>query len=151
MCAVLLMIILTAGCTSFVSNMQTPQKTLTVRDTAVFTQEKVKFTATIDSVSLIQNTNPPYKVSASMTVKNTGKDAFSLIGYPRLVDGAGKEYPGSAMQFGSVLPGGMSAKTCTIPVQSQDEYNALAANALLKVKFQSMTPLPYEGIWQVDL
>ncbi len=149
MCVVLLLMIVCAGCSSFFTNLQTPQKTLSLNESAVFSQEKTKFVATIDSV--VMNQNAPHQVTVRMTVKNTGTDAFSLIGYPRLVDAAGGEYLGVNMMFGGINPGGISTKTSTIALKTDEAYSALLKGAEFRVRFQSLKPLPYEGIWAVNL
>lgn len=147
---ILLALVFSAGCTSYFTNLQTPQKTLDIRESAIFTQEKTKFTATVNSVTLSPKASSPRQFSLKMTVKNTGSEAFSLIGYPRLVDSAGTEYTGPNIMFGGIHPGGSASGTSTITIRTPDEYEALRKSALLKVRYQSMKPLPYEGIWAVN-
>jgi len=149
-CVLLILLMVSAGCTSYFSNLQTPQKTLDLKETAIFTQEKTKFAATVNSVTINQKTSFPRQFTLKMTVKNTGNEAFSLIGYPRLVDADGSEYVGKNIMFGSVHPNGYASGTSTITIMTEKEYAALEETALLKVKYQSMKPLPYEGIWAVD-
>jgi uncharacterized protein YceK len=144
-------LLLVSGCSSYFSNLQTPQKTLDIRETAVFSQEKTQFSATLNSVGVSQKTSFPREVTVRMTVKNTGNEAFSLIGYPRLVDAGGKEYVGRNLMFGGINPGGMATGTSVIRIESAQDYSALEESALLKVRYQSMKPLPYEGIWHIDL
>jgi len=151
LCAVLLVTIVCAGCTSYFSNLQTPQKTLNLNESAVFSQETTQFVATVNGVELNQNAGGSRQVTVRMTVKNTGKGAFSLIGYPRLLDSEGREYPGVNLMFGGISPGGFSTKTSAITLKTDEEYQALRKAAELRVRFQSMKPLPYEGIWALDL
>jgi hypothetical protein len=146
----LLVILLSCGCTSYFSNLQTPQKTLDIQDSAIFTQEQTKFTATVNSVALSQKSSFPRQFTMKMTVKNSGDESFSLIGYPRLVDANGKEYTGTSIMFNTIHPGGVASGSGTMQIKSADDFAALEKSALLRVKYQSMKPLPYEGIWAVD-
>lgn len=147
---ILVILVLFSGCTSYFDNLQTPQRTLNLTESAIFSQEKTNFIATVTSVNPDKTTSPPRNILVSMTVKNTGKDAFSLIGYPRLVDGDGKEYPGSTIMFGGINPGGIGSGKSTIPLKTDEDFLSLQKSATLNVRFQSMKPLPYEGIWNID-
>ena len=149
-CLLIILLLLSTGCTSYFSNLQTPQKTLDLKESAIFTQESTKFTATVNNVGISQKNTFPRQFSLKMTVKNSGNEAFSLIGYPRLVDAEGKEYTGLNIMFGSLQPGGIASGTSTIQIKNADEYAALENGAVLKVRYQSMKPLPYEGIWAVN-
>lgn len=146
----LIALLLTCGCTSYFSNLQTPQKTLDIRESAIFTQEQAKFTATVNSVAISQKSSFPRQFTLKMTVKNSGDESFSLIGYPKLVDASGKEYTGSSIMFNTIHPGGVASGSSTMQIKSAEDFAALEESALLKVKYQSMKPLPYEGIWSVD-
>ncbi|HII98146.1 MAG TPA: hypothetical protein HA272_02495 [Methanoregula sp.] len=150
LCVLLIILMASAGCTSYFSNLQTPQKTLDLKETAIFSQEKTKFAATVNSVTINQKSSFPRQFTLKMTVKNTGTEAFSLIGYPRLVGADGSESAGNNIMFGSVHPNGYATGTSTITIMTEQEYAALEENAVLRVKYQSMKPLPYEGIWAVD-
>jgi hypothetical protein len=146
----LIILVLSSGCTAFFSNLQTPQKNLGPTDSAVFAQEKTNFVASISSIALTQR-GYPRQVTITIQVKNTGKDSFSLIGYPRFVDSQGREYTGTTMMFGGLNRDGYANGRSVITIPTEEEYTALLKGTVLKVKFQSMKPLPYEGIWNVDL
>lgn len=150
-CVLLILIVATAGCTSYFSNIQTPQKTLNLTESAIFNQEKTQFSATINSVSTCQNSSFPCVVTLRMVVKNSGREQFSLIGYPRLFDAANREYTGSNMMFGTINPGGIVSGSSTVAIPTQEEYAAFSKGGILKVKFQSIKPFPYEGIWAVNV
>lgn len=149
-CVLLILLMASAGCTSYFTNLQTPQKTLDLKETAIFSQDKTTFAATVNSIAINQKSSFPRQCTLKMTVKNTGNEAFSLIGYPRLVDADGSEYVGNSIMFGSVYPNGHASGTSTITIMTGKEYAALEESALLKVRYQTMKPLPYEGIWGVD-
>lgn len=146
----LILLAFSAGCASFFTNIQTPQQTLDLNESAIFSQEKTKFIATVNTIELNKKGSYPRQVAITMIVKNSGPDAFSLIGYPRLVDASGQEYPGVNMVFGGIQPGGTVTGKSSITIDSAEEYANLQKGAMLKVRFQSMKPLPYEGIWNVD-
>ncbi len=150
LCLLLIFLMASAGCSSYFSNLQTPQKTLDLKETAIFSQEKTTFAATVNSVAISQKSSFPRQFTLKMTVKNTGNEVFSLIGYPRLVGADGSESVGNNIMFGSIHPNGHATGTSTITIMTEQEYAALEESAVLRVKYQSMKPLPYEGIWAVD-
>ena len=150
-CLLLILLVASSGCTSYFSNLQTPQKTLNLTESAIFSQEKTQFSATITSVSVNHADSFPCQVTVRMTVKNTGKEQFSLIGYPRLTDAGDRQYTGPNMMFGTLNPGGIGSGSSSITVPSEEEYASLSKSGVLKVKFQSIKPIPYEGVWALNL
>jgi hypothetical protein len=147
----LIILVFSSGCSSYFSNLTTPQKNLALTESAVFSQEKTNFVATVSRIDLNQRVSFPRQVTVTLGIKNSGKDAFSLIAYPRLVDAAGREYPGTNIVYGAIQAGGSSTMKSSMVVKSEEEYAALQKNAVLKVRFQSMKPLPYEAIWDIDM
>lgn len=140
-----------AGCTDYYKNYTTPRQNLPLDHSAVFEKDDIAFMATIDGVKISRTTGGPHAITIHLTVKNTGKKAVSLVAYPKVTDGSGREYPGKNIFLGAMNLGGKSSGESIITIPSDEDFAELEKQAVLNIKFQSAQPNPWEGAWNLDI
>lgn len=139
------------GCTAYYSNLTTPKQNLQINKTALFEQDTTAFTVSIDRVSMASPTPESHTVNVRFTVRNSGQKAISLMAYPKLSDGSGKEYAGNGVFLGAMNPGGTTKGESVITIDSKEGYAALQKQAVLMIRFQGAQPTPWEAAWDLDV
>jgi len=146
--------ILLAGCTSYYTNLTAPKRNLQLNQTAIFEQEGYLFRISVDRISIAPTPAGPADsrtATVTITLKNPGTKGISLVGYPRLTDGNGKEYAGTGIFFGAVNPGGSVTGKSSIPIESAADFAALQNQAVLGIRLQGVQPTPWEADWDVNV
>jgi hypothetical protein len=147
--SILLILILISGCTNPVFGTGPVKPFSEPGHTALFEKDTMAFTVSVDSCNVEQRSQS-HDVTASITVKNTGKKSISLVAYSRLTDSSGNEYPGNSVYM-SLAPGGFKNWQSRITIASDESFNELQKSAVISVRFQAGQPVPYEAGWKVDL
>jgi len=132
-----------AGCSSL---SPVSRQTLNLNEQASFENGGYAFGASISHLDIKDNNQT---IDVSITVINNGNQGTTLAVYPALVDPVGEEYPGSEIFFSQIAPGRTVTQSGTITLPP-GAYDTLKQNALLHVRFQGATPVPYEAYWAVD-
>jgi hypothetical protein len=149
-CLILLMLF-SAGCTTYISNLTAPQHNLKPDEYAIFEKEGNRFTAQIVQTDKQSSSSRISQITVTVNVKNTGTKAVSLMAYPRLSDAQGNQYPGQSIFLGMVNPGGEASGKSTISIPTDEAYNNLKNTAALSVRFQDTKLIPYEATWDIDM
>ena len=143
-------LVFSAGCTQYFSNLTAPKSTLPLDQPAEFDSNGQQFTVTIDHIAMSSPSPDSHTMTVHLTARNTGKNTFSLVAYPRLSDTAGNEYAGNAVYLYSLFPGGMASGESTISIGPKDAYAALKNGATLEVRLQGGAGSVWEAGWDVD-
>jgi hypothetical protein len=149
-CLIMLMLF-SAGCTTYISNLTAPQHNLKPDEYAIFEKEGNRFTAQIVQTDKQSSSSRISQITVTVNVKNTGTKAVSLMAYPRLSDAQGNQYSGQSIFLGMVNPGGEASGKSTISIPTDEAYNNLKNTAALSVRFQDTKLIPYEATWDIDM
>ena len=151
--SLLIALILFSGCSTYLSNLTAAKHNREIGEQVVFEKEGKTFTAVIRKVDPQSSSSRLTGVRVNIWVKNTGKEAVSLMAYPRLEDKDGNQYPcnGNGIYLNMLNPGGQAAVDATIPVPTDEAAASLSNHAVLYVRFQDTKLIPYEGAWNVNL
>jgi len=141
--AAIITLVFLAGCSS---PSQLSRQTLSLNQAASFESGGYAFDVSISHLDVKDNNQT---IDVSITVVNNGNQGTTLAVYPALVDPVGEEYPGSEIFFSQIAPGRTVTQSGTIPLPA-GAYDTLRQNALLHVRFQGATAVPYEAYWSVD-
>jgi len=145
------LMVISAGCTSYFSNLTAPKKNLQLNEYAVFEKEGNKFTAEVTEIKGVYSGSRLYQVDITIRVKGAGNKPVSLVAYPSLSDPSGEVYWGKNIFIGMVSPGGEFTGKSSIPIPTGDVYNSLKKGAKLNLRFQDTKLIPYEGTWDIDI
>ena len=140
-----------AGCTTYFSNLTTPQHNLKPDEYAIFEKEGNRFTAQIAHIAGGKSSSRLTDITITIQVKNTGEKAVSLMAYPRLSDAQGNQYTGQSIFLGMLNSGGQVTGKSTISIPTDEAYNNLKKSAALSVRFQDTKLIPYEATWDIDM
>jgi hypothetical protein len=149
-CIIFLMVF-SAGCTSYFSNLTTTQHNLNLNESAIFEKEGNRFSSQITKVEGESSSSRIYAIDVAIWVKNTGDKPISLMAYPRLSDAEGNQYAGNSIFLGMINPGGEATGKSTIPIPTDESYQALQKSAVLNLRFQDMKLIPYEAAWDFNI
>jgi hypothetical protein len=149
-CIIVLMV-LSIGCTSYFSNLTASHHNLKLDEQAVFEKEGNRFSTEIKNIAGTSSSTRVTEIIVTIRIKNTGDRAVSLMGYPRLTDADGNQYPGKSIYISTVHPGGEFTGTSSIFVPSDEAYDSLKKSAALTLRFQDTKLIPYEATWDIDI
>jgi hypothetical protein len=151
-CLIMLMLF-SAGCTTYFSNLTAGQHNLKPDEYAIFEKEGNRFTAQIVQIEGGKSSSSSRiaQITVTIQVKNTGTKAISLMAYPRLSDALGNQYPGQSIFLGMLNPGGQATGKSSISIPTDEAYNNLKNTAALSLRFQDTKLIPYEATWDIDL
>ena len=147
-------ITIASGCTSYLSNLTTPNTPLTPDQGAEFEGDGNHFIISIDHIEAVRAGSDIRNVKVDFTVVNEGKepkDAFTLIAYPTLTDSLGNSYTTKSIFFGTVNPGHPVTGKTDISIASKDPSPLYQNSSVLSLKFQTLRPLSYAANWKIDL
>jgi hypothetical protein len=150
LCIIVLMVI-SAGCTSYFSNLTATQHNLKLNEYATFEKEGNRFSAQILQLEGKSSSSRIYEIIVTIQVKNTGNKPVSLMAYPRLSDADGNQYPGDSIFMGMINPGGQVTGKSSISIPTDESYTSLKKSAALSLRFQDTKLIPYEGTWDIDI
>ncbi|WP_292346040.1 MULTISPECIES: hypothetical protein [unclassified Methanoregula] len=143
--------VLSAGCTSYFSNLTAAKKNLQLNEYAVFEKEGNKFTAEITDIKGVSSGTRLNQVDITIRVRGAGNKPVSLVAYPSLSDPSGEVYWGKNIFIGMVSPGGEFSGKSTIPIPTDEAFSSLKKGARLNLRFQDTKLIPYEGTWEIDI
>jgi hypothetical protein len=118
---------------------------------ATFDQEGNYFNVSIARIKAVRDVSEIRTIKLNLTVKNNGKEPFTLMAYPKLTDTGQNSYAGKSIFFGVVNPGYGSTENVEIIVPSKEASRLLEQEAVLTIRFQTLRPMPYEASWKIDL
>ena len=143
--------LLTAGCSSYPSNLMAQKNVLSPGESATFDQEDNHFSVWVNTVEPKRSDSHITSVIVTFTVVNEGQNSFGLVAYPKLSGASGTIYSGKSVFLGTLMPGVVNNGKAEIFVPSAEASQLLEKEALFSLKFQTMRPLPYEAVWKIDL
>ncbi len=150
LCIIMLMIF-SAGCTSYFSNLTATKHNLKLNEYAIFDKEGNHFTAQITNVEGKSSSSRISEITVSIQVKNTGNKPVSLMAYPRLSDADGTQYPGKSIFLGMINPGGEANGKSSISIPTDEAYSSLKKSTALNLRLQDTKLIPYEATWDIDI
>lgn len=143
--------VLSAGCTSYFSNLATQKPNLQLNQKAVFEKEGNSFTAQIVEIKGVRSGSRLSQLDLKVRVVGTGTKPVSLMAYPSLSDKAGNIHYGKSIFMGMISPGGEFTGKSSIAIPSDEAYASLTKGAMVNLRFQDTKLIPYEGTWDIDI
>jgi hypothetical protein len=149
--SIIVLMAISAGCTSYFTNLTTPKHNLNLNESVTFEKEGNRFSAQIIQMEEKKSPSQKSEIIVTIKVKNTGNKPVSLMAYPRLSDGEGNQFPGDSIFMGMITPGGQVTDKSSILIPTDENYNSLKKSAALSLRFQDTKLIPYEGTWNIDI
>jgi hypothetical protein len=145
------LMVFSAGCTTYFSNLASPKYNLQLNQSAVFEKEGNQFSARIDGIKGIRAGSRVSQVDITIHVTGGGSKPVSLMAYPSISDNAGNIYYGKSIFLGMISPGGQVTEKSSVLIPSEEAYDSLKKGAMVNLRFQDTKLIPYEGTWDIDI
>jgi hypothetical protein len=160
--AIILCMILVAGCTTGQSVSGVPAQSLKMNEPAVLQNGSYKITTQIDHID-VDSSKPGKKIiDIYIRAVNSGTHPIQLVWYSKITDpdgvshgGIGVSHGGSGAETPPLKPGSSATVRDYVVIESDADFAALARGGTLDVTFtgqdpESGSPVNFHTSWVVD-
>ena len=160
--AIILCMILGAGCTTGQSNSGIPAQSLKMNEPAVLQNGSYKITTLIDHIDVDSSKPGKEIVDIYIRAVNSGTQPIQLVWYSKITDHAGVSHGGIGVSHGgsgaetpTLSPGSSATARDYVVIESDADFTALTRGGTLDVSFIGQQPesgsdVNFHASWVID-